>query len=64
MLEWLIVGLGVALVLEGLAYALAPSGMKKLAAMAASASASQLRIAGLAAVAVGVFVVALMHGGA
>ncbi|MCC5981957.1 MAG: DUF2065 family protein [Oceanicaulis sp.] len=64
MLEWLIVGLGVALVLEGLAYALAPSGMKKLAAMAASAPASQLRIAGLVAVAVGVFVVALMHGGA
>lgn len=64
MLEWLIIGLGVALVLEGLAYALIPSSMKKMAAFAAASPVSQLRIAGLVAVAVGVFIVALMHGGA
>lgn len=63
MLEWLIIGLGVAIVLEGLAYALIPSTMKKMAALAAASPASQLRIAGLVAVAVGVFIVALMHGG-
>lgn len=63
MLEWLIIGLGVALVLEGLAYALMPSGMKRLAEMASAAPAGQLRLAGLVAVAVGVFIVALMHAG-
>lgn len=63
MLEWLIIGLGVAIVLEGLAYALIPSTMKKMAALAAASPASQLRIAGLVAVAVGVAIVALMRGG-
>ncbi|MCH8489300.1 MAG: DUF2065 domain-containing protein [Oceanicaulis sp.] len=60
MLEWLLIGLGVACVLEGVCYAAAPGAMKRMAAAAANAQPSHLRLAGLAAVAAGVGLVALV----
>ncbi len=60
MVEWLLIGLGVACVLEGACYAAAPGSMKKMAAMASAADPAHLRLAGLAAVAAGVGIVALV----
>jgi uncharacterized protein YjeT (DUF2065 family) len=62
MLEWLLIGLGVAFVLEGVCYAAAPGAMKRMAAIVAGAEPSHLRLAGLAAVGIGVGVVALVTG--
>ena len=59
MLGYLITGLGIAIVMEGVAYAAAPSFMKRMAAMIGLSDPAQLRIAGLVAVAVGVFLVAI-----
>lgn len=59
MAGWLLAGLGIALVLEGLAYAAAPGFMKRVAAAIGLADPGQLRIAGLLAVAIGVGIVAL-----
>ncbi|MCC5996892.1 MAG: DUF2065 family protein [Oceanicaulis sp.] len=64
MAEWLLIGLGVAFVLEGVCYAAAPGAMQRMAALAAQANPAHLRLAGLAAAALGVFIVALVHGGA
>ncbi|MGI9419585.1 MAG: DUF2065 domain-containing protein [Geminicoccaceae bacterium] len=50
------------LVLEGVLWALAPDGMKRAAMMALSLENSQLRYGGLAAAAVGVFLIWLMRG--
>lgn len=63
-MEWLLIGLGVAFVLEGVCYAAAPGAMQRLAALAAEARREHLRLAGLGAVAIGVFIVALVTGGA
>lgn len=60
MFEGLLIGLGVACVLEGACYAAAPGAMKRIAAMAAIAEPAHLRLAGLAAVAIGVGIVALV----
>ena len=51
----LIAGLAVALILEGLAYALAPDFMKRLAAIAQSMSRDDLRQGGLIALVCGSF---------
>ena len=59
MAVYLLLGAGVALVLEGLLYAAAPGAMKRVAAAAGLAEPGQLRLAGLVAVAAGVGVVAL-----
>ncbi|KAA5804625.1 DUF2065 domain-containing protein [Alkalicaulis satelles] len=61
-MEWLLIGLGVALVLEGVCYAAAPGAMQRMAALIGEARPSHLRTAGLFAVAVGVFIVALVTG--
>jgi uncharacterized protein YjeT (DUF2065 family) len=62
MLEWLLIGLGVAFVLEGVCYAAAPGAMKRMAAIAAGAAPAHLRLAGLAAAVAGVGIVALVTG--
>lgn len=60
MIDALLIGLGVAFVLEGVCYAAAPGAMQKMAALAAGAAPRHLRLAGLAAAAFGVGVVALV----
>jgi uncharacterized protein YjeT (DUF2065 family) len=50
------------LVLEGALWALMPDGMKRAAMMALSLENSQLRNGGLAAAALGVFLIWLMRG--
>lgn len=62
MLEWLLIGLGVALVLEGVCYAAAPGAMKRITEATARTDPSHLRLIGLAAAAAGVALVALVTG--
>jgi uncharacterized protein YjeT (DUF2065 family) len=50
------------LVLEGLLWAVSPRAMKRAAALALGLADEQLRLGGLAAVAVGVLLVWLMRG--
>lgn len=50
------------LVLEGVLWALLPDGMKRAAMMALTLENHQLRSAGLAAAALGVFLVWLLRG--
>jgi uncharacterized protein YjeT (DUF2065 family) len=57
----LIVGFGIALVLEGVLYSLMPDGMKRLMAAAIRQSSTSLRTAGLALAIVGLGVVALVR---
>ena len=54
MASYLLVGLGVAMVLEGLLYALMPGGMKGFLSQINEMSPDQLRLAGLVAVGAGV----------
>jgi uncharacterized protein YjeT (DUF2065 family) len=54
--------LALVLVLEGLLWAVAPEGMKRVAAMAAAVATNQLRAVGLAAAAIGVLLVWLVRG--
>jgi uncharacterized protein YjeT (DUF2065 family) len=56
-MTWLLLGLGLVLVIEGLALALAPSRIEQVLAFLASQPADRLRIVGLAAVAIGVLLV-------
>lgn len=58
----LLAGLGVALVFEGLLWALAPNAARRMAAQISSVPAGQLQVAALAAVAVGVGLVWLARG--
>jgi uncharacterized protein YjeT (DUF2065 family) len=58
----LFTGLALVLVLEGALWAIAPDGMKRAAAMALGVANQQLRVGGLVAVALGVFLVWLMRG--
>ncbi|MFW6299938.1 MAG: DUF2065 family protein [Oceanicaulis sp.] len=51
MAETLLLGLGVALALEGVLYAAAPGLMKRIAAAAGLSEPGRLRVAGLAALA-------------
>ncbi|KPP82601.1 MAG: hypothetical protein HLUCCA04_00665 [Oceanicaulis sp. HLUCCA04] len=59
MLVWILIGAGLVLVVEGLLYALAPSLARQMAEAAARVPPGALRVAGLAAVAAGVLLVAL-----
>jgi len=56
------VALGLALALEGAAYALAPDMMRRLYAIMLTEPVPRLRLLGIAAMAVGVLVVWLIRG--
>lgn len=58
----LVVGLGIALVIEGVFYALMPDGMKRLMSVAITQPSGRLRIAGLSLAITGVLLVALIRG--
>lgn len=60
MLTALLVGVGVALALEGAAYALAPEAMKRFLTQIMDMPGDQLRIAGLVALVSGVVLVAFL----
>lgn len=60
MLTTLLVGVGVALALEGAAYALAPEAMKRFLSQIMDLPGDQLRIAGLVALVSGVALVAVL----
>lgn len=60
MLTALLVGVGVALALEGAAYALAPEAMKRFLSQIMEIPGDQLRIAGLVALVSGVVLVAFL----
>jgi uncharacterized protein YjeT (DUF2065 family) len=62
MLEWLLIGLGVAFVLEGVCYAAAPGAMKRITEEASKTDPARLRLIGLAAAVAGVALVALVTG--
>ena len=54
--------IGLVLVLEGLLWAVSPGAMNRAAALALGLADEQLRVGGLAAVAVGVLLVWLVRG--
>ena len=58
----LLVGLGLAIVIEGLLYALFPEGMKRLMQRMLALPSEQVRSAGLVFAAVGVGLVWLLRG--
>lgn len=58
----LIVAIGLVLVIEGILYALFPSAMQRMMAMALSQPPRSLRTAGLVAAAIGVGIVWLVRG--
>lgn len=58
----LLAALGLAFVLEGAAYALAPGAMRRLMEQVLHMPEAQLRISGLMAAAMGLFVVWLARG--
>ncbi|WP_421790947.1 DUF2065 domain-containing protein [Hyphobacterium sp.] len=59
MLFYILLGVGLALAVEGLAYAAAPNAMKRMMADVINSPAGALRLAGLFALAVGVGLVAV-----
>lgn len=58
----LVVGIGLVLVIEGLAYAVAPALMKSVMAQMQDAPEQALRVIGVLAVALGVLIVWLIRG--
>ena len=56
-------GIAFFLIIEGLVYALAPSALKRMAALLPQMPEGQLRASGLAAVAFGVLMVWFIRGG-
>lgn len=58
----LLVGIGLVLVIEGLAYAVAPALMKSVMAQMQDAPDQTLRTIGVVSIALGVFVVWLIRG--
>ena len=58
----LALGIAAVLVFEGTVYALFPNGMKRAMAIALAQSSGALRVAGVAAVSIGVLVVWLVRG--
>ena len=58
----LVTALGLVLVFEGVLYALAPGGMKSMMRSALETPDQTLRVAGLVAVAIGVFLVWIIRG--
>lgn len=63
MIQTLLLGLGIALAIEGIAYALAPGGMKSLIEMVRNSNDDQLRAAGLVALLLGLGMVWLATRG-
>lgn len=63
MTKSLLAALGLALVIEGLLYAVVPAHMKRLLAQVLSSSDEMIRLAGVVAMAVGVGLVWLVQGG-
>ena len=61
-MEDFITALGLAIALEGIAYALFPEGMKAMMAQMQTQSPTILRIAGLVAAITGVLVIWLIRG--
>ena len=59
---WLLTGLGLVLVIEGLVYALAPSLVEDLLAALRNLTLDQRRMVGLGAVALGVALLWMAHG--
>lgn len=53
----LLAGIGLALLFEGIAYAMAPDAMKRMAAMVRDMPPEELRRAGLIAAVIGAFLV-------
>ena len=53
-MAWILLGLGLVLVIEGLVFALAPSRLDEIVALMAKLGPEQRRTIGLAAVALGV----------
>ncbi|MEP1932870.1 MAG: DUF2065 domain-containing protein [Roseibium sp.] len=58
----LITALGLVLVFEGVLYALAPGGMKNVMRSALETPEQNLRIAGLVAAVIGLFIVWIIRG--
>ncbi len=58
----LITALGLAITIEGIAYALCPDGMKKMMAQVLTLPSGNIRVAGLAAAAAGIFILWLVRG--
>lgn len=58
----LFTAIGLALVLEGVFYALFPDAVRRMMAFALSSPVAHLRIGGLAAVIIGVTIVGLIRG--
>ena len=58
----LITALGLAITIEGIAYALFPDGMKKMMARVLTLPSANIRAAGLAAAAAGIFILWLVRG--
>ena len=58
----LITALGLAIAIEGIAYALFPDGMKKMMAQVITLPSGNIRAAGLAAAAAGIFILWLVRG--
>ncbi|WP_417460121.1 DUF2065 family protein [Kordiimonas sp.] len=63
-MDWklLLLGLGLALFLEGAAYAIMPESLKKLLIAAAGQPAAKLRIMGLTLAVIGVAIVWMVKG--
>ncbi|MAF96775.1 MAG: hypothetical protein CMM60_13640 [Rhodospirillaceae bacterium] len=58
----LIIALALAITIEGIAYALFPDGMKKMMAQVITLPSGNIRAAGLAAAAAGIFILWLVRG--
>ncbi len=58
----LITAHGLAITIEGIAYALFPDGMKKMMAQVLTLPSGNIRAAGLAAAAAGIFILWLVRG--
>ena len=58
----LITALGLAITIEGIAYALFPDAMKKMKAQVLTLPSANIRAAGLAAAAAGIFILWLVRG--
>lgn len=59
MLFYILLGVGLALAVEGLAYTAAPNAMKRMMAVVIDSPAGALRLVGLFSLAAGVILVAL-----
>ena len=58
----LITALGLAITIEGIVYALFPDAMKKMMAQVLTLPSANIRAAGLAAAAAGIFILWLVRG--